>query len=417
MNTLKGMEARPLTALFLDFDSYFASVEQHLQPQLRKQPIGIAPVEAETSSCIAASYEAKAFGVKTGTPIREARQLCPEITIVAARPQLYVEYHHKLVAAIESCIHVEAILSIDELWCWLPLNWRAPEFLAQLAQKIKTTIAQDVSPWITCTIGVAPNRWLAKMASKMRKPDGFLTLEESALPQALYPLKISDFTGIGRSMELRLHAQGVHTTAQLCAASRDTLRSIWASIEGERFWMNLHGLIVPEQQTRRRTIGHSHVLAPDMRPSDKALPIVHKLTQKAATRLRKEGYLAGALHLHIRYQHNQQSWESSMHFEHSNDSLFFAKVIQMLWKKRLFPQARLLQIGIHLSDLLEQTNYTPSLFAQETSSRKQLNKALDSIRDKHGQRSIHLACEQDGMSAAPMRIAFGHIPDITCENR
>ncbi|MFC5051376.1 Y-family DNA polymerase [Rubritalea spongiae] len=407
----------PLAALFLDFDSYFASVEQHLQPQLLKKPIGVAPVMAETSCCIAASHEAKRLGVKTGTPIREARKLCPNITIIHARPKLYVEFHHKLVAAIESCIHVESVLSIDELWCWLPYNWREPNFLEDLAQKIKSAIADQVSPTITCTIGIAPNRWLAKMASKMRKPNGFLILESKDLPHALYPLKLSDLTGIGRSMELRLHAQGIHSVEKICQASREELHSIWGGIEGDRFWMNLHGVTLPEQATTRRTIGHSHVLPPAMRMSDAALPIAHKLTQKAAIRLRKENLLAGALHLHLRYLHNEQSWAAEMRFDHSNDSLHFAKVLHALWKKRPWHQAKLMQVGMHLSHLIEQTNHTPSLFTQQQPEREKLNRAIDTIRSKHGQKSIHLGCEQDGMSAAPMRISFNHIPDVESENR
>ena len=117
---------RPLTALFVDCDSYFASVEQHLDPGLRGRPVGVAPVLAESSCCIAASYEAKACGVKTGTGIREARILCPGIAIVESKPAEYIRYHHRIVAAVEDCIHVEAVLSIDEMWAWLPYNLRQP---------------------------------------------------------------------------------------------------------------------------------------------------------------------------------------------------------------------------------------------------------------------------------------------------
>ena len=110
--------SRPLTSLFIDCDSFFASVEQHLNPALRGKPVGVAPVMAETSCCIAASYEAKHYGVKTGTGIREARQLCPGIKIVESKPVEYVKVHHKVIEAVEDCIHVEAVLSIHEMWAW-----------------------------------------------------------------------------------------------------------------------------------------------------------------------------------------------------------------------------------------------------------------------------------------------------------
>ena len=116
-----------LSALFIDFDSYFASVEQHYQPELRGKPVGIAPVVAESSCCIAASYEAKAHGVKTGTRISEARVLCPEIHIVPARPELYIKTNKAIVEVVEQTIHVEDVLSIDEMWAWLPYNWRTAD--------------------------------------------------------------------------------------------------------------------------------------------------------------------------------------------------------------------------------------------------------------------------------------------------
>jgi hypothetical protein len=160
--------SKPLTALFVDCDSYFASVEQHLDPALRGKPVGVAPVMAESSCCIAASYEAKAFGVKTGTRISDARILCPGIAIVESKPPEYIRYHHQIIEAVENCIHVEAVLSIDEMWAWLPYNLREPDTVEAIGRRIKETVARDVSPVIKVSVGAGPNRYLAKTASKMR---------------------------------------------------------------------------------------------------------------------------------------------------------------------------------------------------------------------------------------------------------
>ena len=204
-----------LTALFIDFDSYFASVEQHLQPHLRGQPVGVAPVMAESSCCIAASYEAKAFGVKTGTRVSEARTICPGIHIVPARPEMYIRTHHAAIAAVETCIHVEDVLSIDEMWAWLPYNWRSEAKITEIAENIRQAMLSTFSPALTCSIGVAPNRWLAKMASKMRKPDGFFIIHQHQLPHALHELDLSDIHGVGSSMKLRLHALPTGSSAAL----------------------------------------------------------------------------------------------------------------------------------------------------------------------------------------------------------
>lgn len=412
------MESSPLSALFLDFDSYFASVEQHAQPELRGKPVGVAPVVAPTSCCIAASYEAKAHGVKTGTLIRDAHALCPGIRIVPARPELYVRMQHKLLEAIESCIHIEAVLSIDELWCWLPYNLRSQEKRDEIAANIKRAIAA-VSPAITCTIGVSSNRWLAKMASKMRKPDGYLTIHPEQLPQILHPLKLSDLTGVGRSMEARLHAAGIHSVADLCAASRQQLHSVWNSLEGDRMWLQLHGEPVPElPPAQRKTIGHSHILPPDKRRPDTALAILHKLTQKAALRLRSYGMVAAAMQVNIRYLGGER-WSHEARFEHSSDAIFIAKMTQAFWKQSPYRDQPVFQLAVTLHHLLEKNNYTPSLFSYNNiqhQNREKLNAAIDALQKKHGKKSIHLGCDHAALEEASMRISFTHIPDLDIEN-
>lgn len=216
-----------LKALYVDFNSYFASVEQQLRPELRGKPIAVLPVVAETTCCIAASYEAKAFGVKTGTRVSDARKLCPGIMLVEARPALYVEYHHRLVEAVESCTHVEKTLSIDEMVCRLTGSQQRRENALALAQRIKRTIAEKIGSEIRCSIGIASNTFLAKVASNMQKPDGCVVIEANELPDRLYPLKLRDLNGIGRRMEERLNHYGICTMQALYAANRSQLRTAW----------------------------------------------------------------------------------------------------------------------------------------------------------------------------------------------
>src|SRR5580698_2495270 len=116
---LVGSAGPALNWLFVDLNSYFASVEQEVRPDLRGRPVGVVPMMADTTVCIAASYEAKAFGVKTGTMVGDAKRICAEIVVVEARHELYVDYHHRVVEAVESCLPVTAVLSIDEMACRL----------------------------------------------------------------------------------------------------------------------------------------------------------------------------------------------------------------------------------------------------------------------------------------------------------
>ena len=410
-----------LAALFVDFDAYFASAEQHMQPHLRGKPVGIAPVLAESSCCIAASYEAKAHGIKTGTPVRDARQLCPGIKIIQARPAKYVELHHRLVAAVESCIHVEDVLSIDEMWCWLPYNLREPETVEQIGQRIKHAIHEQVGPWIKGSVGAAPNQWLAKMASKMRKPDGLLIIEAHQLPDILYELELRDIHGVGRAMELRLHANGIHDVRTLCHASRKQLHTAWGSIEGDRLWFQIRGKEIAATETNRHSIGHSHVLPPDKRPPEGALSVLHKLTQKAAQRLRSHGMLAQSFFVSVRYLRGGK-WNQECLLEPTDDSLALARAAAQLWKQRPHHQEHLLKVSMVLGRLVYKGNYTPSLFEEASQYNKQnpqnlqtLNSSMDKLVRKFGKQALYLGGAHNAIEAAPMRISFGHIPDLDVE--
>ena len=291
-----------LRCLFVDFNSYFASVEQYDDARLLGRPVGVVPVMAETTCCIAASYEAKAFGVKTGAQVREARRLCPDIVLIQARPARYIELHHQLMAAIEDCIHHEQPPSIDEVPCKLMGRERQRENAEAIARRIKVTLLErGFSPAIRCSIGIAPNGFLAKTASDMQKPDGLTVIEQDALPQALHTLELRDLCGIGLSMERRLHDAGIFSVVQLCAASPRQLRAAWGSVDGERYAALLRGIDLPDKPTRRSSVGHSHVLGPELRSLPGARSVLFKLLAKTAMRLRKLEYLTGGMQIRVRF--------------------------------------------------------------------------------------------------------------------
>jgi DNA polymerase IV len=188
-----------LNWLFIDLNSYFATVEQEVRPELRGRPIAVVPMMADTTCCIAASYEAKAFGVKTGTLVADARRMCPEIALVEARHELYVDYHHRVVDAVESCLPVTAVLSIDEMACRLTGRERPLISALELGRNVKARISERVGPMLRSSVGLATNRYLAKIASDMEKPDGLVALPLDILPEALSHLTLRDLPGIDRT--------------------------------------------------------------------------------------------------------------------------------------------------------------------------------------------------------------------------
>ncbi|MEZ5386738.1 MAG: hypothetical protein R3F13_14595, partial [Prosthecobacter sp.] len=184
--------------LFLDLNSYFASVEQQVRPELRGKPVAVVPVDTDATCAIAASQEAKKFGIKTGTNIGEARRACPDLVTVMASHDVYVDFHHKIIAEVERHFPVHVICSIDEMACKLDAPRRELPVALDLARRIKRGLREHIGECITCSIGLAPNRFLGKVASDMQKPDGLVTLLAEDLPGRLLDLKLRDLCGIGR---------------------------------------------------------------------------------------------------------------------------------------------------------------------------------------------------------------------------
>jgi DNA polymerase-4 len=298
--------------------------------------------------------------------------------------------------------------------CALPRNWRTRAKALEVAGKIKRTIARKVGPRLRCSIGIAPNRFLAKTASDMQKPDGLVLLDEDDLPQRLYDLELRDLCGIGRNMEVRLHRAGIRTVRQLCAAGREELRRVWGGVQGERFYEMLRGEDVHEEPTRHTTIGHSHVLPPDQRSPEQALAVLHRLLQKAATRLRKMDYYAGGLHLALKYP-DRGRWGMDLRFQETQDTLHLVRVLGALWQQRPDPERKVLAVGVTLFHLSSAGNVTPSLF-ERAERLDRLGHLVDSINRQFGKNSVFLGGAMEALHAAPMRIAFHHIPDLETES-
>lgn len=405
--------------LVIDFNSYFASVEQQLNPDLRDRPVAVVPMLADTTCCIAASYEAKKKGVKTGTLVKEARRLCPEIIFVTGDHVRYLDFHEKLIAAIDSVCHVVAVTSIDEMHCDLNARDAAPEQAMAIARRIKQAIYTQVGLYLRCSIGIAPNGFLAKTASDMQKPDGLTMLQMQDLPHALYPLTLRDLCGIGPSMEERLNAHGIQTVEQLCTASKLQLRTAWGSVQGEIMWAQLRGEEPPAHATEPRTIGHSHVLPPEMRNDRDAHAVIHRMLQKAAMRLRKAQFTTSHMSIFIRLSNeslwrNKGGWSNEGRFNETQDSLELRKALDALWASRPRTGPKPVMVGLVLSDLRAANQQTLPLFAPRR-PREGLNTALDAINKRYGKSTIYLGEAHTAQSHAPMRIAFTRIPDKETE--
>jgi DNA polymerase-4 len=397
--------------LYLDLNSYFASVEQQLDPSLRGKPVAVGPGEVNTGTIIAASIEAKRFGVKTGTMVGDAKKMCPGIIFRNGGHERYVEVHHKILKAVDKVLPISAVLSIDELACQLLGREQEEINAVRLANEIKAIIRQDAGDYLSCSIGLAPNRYLAKVASDMVKPDGLVKITKEQLPQILHPLKLRDFPGIGARMEQRILRYGIDSVEKLCALDEDNMRLVWGGINGARFFQWLKGEDTEIAATQRRTIGHSHVLPPALRVYQKAELIGQKLLHKAAVRLRKNALWCGELHLSVDFLDGKESYHASLRLTECCDDLTLLEAYRKLWAG--VPRfQKPLKVGVVFTRLVPAELHNLSLFADPR--REKLSLAIDAINQRFSKETVQFASmrmlEED---AAPTRVAFTNIPDFS----
>ncbi len=419
--------------LHIDLNSFFASVEQQLHPEYRNRPLAVVPTLADTTCCIAASYEAKALGIKTGTQVGEAKKICPGIILVAGNHNEYAEYSHRIVKAVESCCPVAHTPSIDEMVCQLIGREQEPPTARKIALAIKQAIKDDVGETLRCSIGMAPNRYLAKIASDMQKPDGLIGLLPSQLPRAIAHLELRDLPGVGARTEIRLNAKGITTMEALLALDRHGMHALWDSVWGDRLYHWLRGADsgddgAPVPSEIQKSLGHSHVLGPEFRSPEGAWAVAHKLLHKAAMRLRMEKFYTASMSVTIRYQltreqaarvkakkHfsgiNHTGWGMEARFAECNDTLTLLEVLRGIWKQAPSGAefARPFFVGVTLTKLIPENEHQETLFG-DADNRSELSATMDKLNLKYGHTTLHFAGMLTARETAPTRIAFTQIP-------
>ena len=421
-----------LNWLFVDLNSYFASVEQQDRPELRGKPVGVVPAMVDTTCCIAASYEAKAFGVRTGTIVADARRMCPDIILVEGRHELYVEYHHRIVEAVESCLPVSAICSIDEMACRLMGRERPLLAALELARKVKARIRECAGEMLRSSVGLATNRYLAKVASDMEKPDGLVALTLDILPEALSRLTLRDLPGVGARTEKRLNERGITTMQELLALGSEQSGQVWGSVWGERLFHWLRGEDFDMSETEHlKSISHQHVLAPELRTPEKAWAVAHKLLHKAAMRLRSNKLWASSIGLAVGFSAGREGstpvpvsrfgvptkgWHGEVHVTECQDNQTLIAALKHLWKSQ--PKGGEYRhpyfVGVQLGGLVPDRLHSLGLFdvLESEKSRARLQAAMDEINRKYGTGTLAPATMLAAYKAAPTRIAFRSIPEL-----
>jgi DNA polymerase-4 len=396
--------------LFLDLNAFFASCEQQEAPALRGKPVIVVQTLADSAVAIAASYAAKAFGIKTGTLVREARRLCPAVITVQANHRLYRDYHERILKAVDTCVPVEKVCSIDEMACKLMGTERQVPVARELALKVKAALREQVGECLTCSIGIAPNVFLGKVGSDLQKPDGLVVITKDDLPDILLRLELQDIYGIGERMEQRLHRAGILTVMELWNATPLRLRRVWGGINGVLFHQMLHGVdIQPPSSRYSKSIGHQHVLEPDLRTKKGAHDFAQHLLTKAAERLRRGDYYCRRLGVHLSWVADLGGWWDETDFHETRDTGFLLARLEEIWKR--VPRTKPLSVGVVLLDLVPADQHQPDLFAADTDRRQKLSPLVDRINDRYGRYSIGFGLYPSDVRAFKGHAAFHRVPE------
>ena len=277
------------TILHVDMNSYFATLEQQANPLLRGKPIAVSGRPHIHSVVAAASTEAKKFGVQSGMNTIEAKKLCPNLIFIPGDPEKYIDVTQKLLEIFKKYTPFIEIFSIDEVF--LELFDKDPK---QVALEIKKQIKLQIGGWITCSIGIAPNKLLAKLASDKKKPDGLVVIDQNNLDDMLFAAKLIDFCGIGRQTLARLDTMGINSVSQLRKIPKDYLTAAFGII-GQRIHNMVFGiddspLVSSQDEPEAKSFSHSLTLEKETSDQEYAQSVLLYLCEKVARRMRHEGF-------------------------------------------------------------------------------------------------------------------------------
>ena len=253
----------PFNTMYIDMNSFFASVEQQENPNWRGRPLAITALTNHSGCVVAVSPQAKALGIKNVSSVALVKRICPDIILTPSRHRLYVRYNQRIAAVLDEYSELERVRSIDEFQIALSGSMRELDNAIALAKRLKQAVRDRVGSQLKFSAGIGPNHLLAKIAGKLQKPDGLSWLSPQNMPDALAHWGLDDLPGISRGTKARLMRAGIKDIGALYRLDPRHARMIWRSVEGERFVRALQGEHIPLLNTQRGGYGNSKVLAPE----------------------------------------------------------------------------------------------------------------------------------------------------------
>jgi len=390
--------------MHVDLNSAFATIEQQARPKLRGQPVAIINRRTEYTAIVTASYEAKARGVKVGMKFIEAARLAPGLVGIESDPEKYRYVYKKLTKILESYSPNVVMKSIDEGlidFTGVPIKMSLEEIGREIKQRLKT----EIGCAMMCNVGIGPNRFLAKTAAGLNKPDGMDVINGRNLRQVMEKLKLTDLTGIAVHNEARLNAVGIYTPLEFLDANEVTLRRmVFGGVNGTYWYRRLRGWEVDDRIFDMKRVGRQYVLDDRNLTRQQIMQRLHTLCESVGSRMRKQNKVARGIYVYAK--------TGSHGYWHACKVLplpFYSdKSIYML-AAHLFAGAPsdIKEIGVHCYNLSDDDNPQTSLFGDILAVEKQLVSAIDEINSRYGETTIHSADTLSAVKLVKQKIPFG----------
>lgn len=415
-NIKPNLEAR---VLFVDMNSFFASCEQQVNYWLRGRPVVVCVYTGRNGAIIAPSIEAKKRGVKMGLRLEEAMQICPELVPLETHPARYRDFHVKIINVLKKYSQDVIPRSIDEAVVDLTRYNLVYKDVRQVALDIKRDICNEVGDWLKCSIGIAPNAFLAKLASDMQKPDGLTIITPENIDEKLKDMPITDLPGIAQGMAERLRLAGITTPLQLRYASPDYLKRACKSIIGLHWHYRLNFGEMDMQAQGYKSMQAMRQVSKEQRKKESVLnDIFLSLCMTLERRMVKNKVFAKKLGMSIRYEDGYSYHDDIRTATPIQDGIqllhIFKKRMERYREKNHCEQVinpKVTSMGVLVTDFIPTELVQYDLF--ENNVRNDcMRKAVYEVKEKHGKNKIMRASEIHDEPVLKDVIGFGSVKDI-----
>ena len=396
--------------MHLDLNSCFATIEQQANPLLRGRPVAVAAYTTPLGCIIAPSVEAKRLGIKVGMRVKDGKLLCPDLVVLSPDPWKYRNVHLALRKIISEYTADFSPKSIDEF----VLNLEGyPAFrlgMKRVAREIKSRIKKEIGEWLSVSVGIAPNRFLAKVAAGLHKPDGLDEIDKGSFMRVYEGLELTDLPWIKARNAVRLNKVGIFTVLDFYRAPLCSLKVAFNSIGSYYWYLRIRGWEIDDVEFARRSYGNSYALPRPLVTLGELAPILAKLVTKMGSRLRRAGWKARGIHVSVLFR----DW-SFWHRGRAFPTVFFDsrdiykeayKILSSCPYRRPVRELAVSAFKLIKNDSLQLD------FFDDVVKNENLVRAVDEVNERFGNYVITPGRMINTEESVPDRVAFGGVKEL-----